>query len=71
MKLLSNISGFSVILSGLAKVNKYKTLIEQKRAAGDAEEERKTILEACQIFSRSVTDGLDVRCNVIHPENIP
>lgn len=71
MKLLSNISGFSVILSGLAKVNKYKTLIEQKRAAGDVEEERKTILEACQIFSRSVTDGLDVRCNVIHPENIP
>lgn len=71
MKPVQCIPGLSVIISGLSKVKKYIRIIEDYRAAGNTKEEQKAIMEACRIFSEHVAQGLDVTCNVIHPENLP
>ncbi|MCI8609954.1 MAG: 1-acyl-sn-glycerol-3-phosphate acyltransferase [Firmicutes bacterium] len=71
MKIIPNLPGLTVLLKALGRVKKYIKPIEQNRAAGNFEEERKLILEACQIFAADVSKGLDIKYNVIHPENLP
>ncbi len=71
MKILNNAYGLGVIIKALLKVNPYKKIISQAKAAGDFEQERACILEACQIWSSAILEGLDTKVNVINPENLP
>ena len=71
MKPVRCIPGLTVILGGLSRVKKYIKIIEDYRSAGNTEEEKKAIMEACRIFSDYVAEGLETTVNVIHPENLP
>ena len=71
MKLFDNISGLSIIGSGMAKLGPNKKAIEKARAEGDVKTEQAEILKACQIWSNHIVERMQVDICVIHEENLP
>ena len=71
MNIIKNLPSLSIIIRALLRVRKYKGSIDRARTEGDIEKEQALILKACQLWSAEVTEKLDIKINVIHPENLP
>lgn len=71
MKILPNIPGFAKLVYCLRYFNKYKGSIESAKTRGDAEEERRYILEATSTWGPMIMDMFGSKVEVEGLENLP
>lgn len=71
MKITRNISAALKVFGDVIHYNKYKSLIDNARASGDAEEERRLILEATSTFGPKIVEQFGCDLHVHGEENIP
>ena len=71
MKIWGNIGGFFKLLRSISRVNKYIKPIENAKARGDIEEERKQIIGACGTWVDALIELFDMRFEISGKENIP
>ena len=71
MKILANIPAAFKLMRDVKYFNKNKKKIDNARAAGDFEEERKWILDSTSTFGRMVMEQFGCELNVQGIENIP
>lgn len=71
MKIIPNIPGFAKLVYCLRYFNKYKGKIEAAKAAGNAEEERRYILEATSTWGPMIMDMFGSTVEVEGLDNLP
>ena len=71
MKIIRNIPAASKVLVDVVRYNKYKSLIDNAKASGDKEEERRLILEATSTFGPKIIEQFNCDLHVHGEENIP
>ena len=71
MKITRNISAAFKVFGDVIHYNKYKSLIDNAKATGDAEEERRLILEATSTFGPKIMEQFGCDLHVHGEENIP
>lgn len=71
MKIFGNIGAFCFIAKSVASLGKQKKKIDGLKAQGRFEEERQEIADVCDYWSNKVVDYLNLKINVINPENLP
>lgn len=71
MKIIRNIPAAVKVLGDVVHYNKYKSLIDDAKASGDAEEERRLILEATSTFGPKIIKQFGCDLHVHGEENIP
>ena len=71
MKIIRNIPAAIKVLGDVVHYNKYKSLIDNAKASGDAEEERRLILEATSTFGPKIMEQFGCDLHVHGEENIP
>lgn len=71
MKIFGNIGTFAYLTKTIAGLGDYKRRIEALKAEGKRDEERGVIHEVCRLWSGKVVNHLDLKINVINPENLP
>ena len=71
MKIIRNIPAAVKVLGDVVHYNKYKSLIDNAKASGDAEEERRLILEATSTFGPKIMEQFGCDLHVHGEENIP
>ena len=71
MKIIRNIPAAMKVLGDVIHYNKYKKKIDNAKASGDFEEERRLILEATSGFGPKTMEQFGVDLHVHGEENIP
>ena len=71
MKVIRNIPAAIKVLGDVIHYNKYKSLIDNAKASGDQEEERRLILEATSTFGPKIMEQFGCDLHVYGEENIP
>ena len=71
MKIIRNIPAGVKVLGDVIRYNKYKSLIDNAKASGDFEEERRLILEATSTFGPKIVEQFGCDLHVHGEENIP
>lgn len=71
MKIIRNIPAACKVLGDVVRYNKYKSLIDNAKASGDKEEERRLILEATSTFGPKIVEQFGCDLHVHGEENIP
>ena len=71
MKIIRNIPAAVKVLGDVIRYNKYKSLIDNAKASGDKEEERRLILEATSTFGTKIVEQFGCDLHVQGEENIP
>ena len=71
MKVIQNIPAAVKVLGDVIRYNKFKKPIDKAKAAGDAEEERRLILEATSTFGLKIMEQFHCDLHVHGEENIP
>ena len=71
MKIIRNIPAATKVLVDVVRYNKYKSLIDNAKASGDKEEERRLILEATSTFGPKIVEQFNCDLHVHGEENIP
>ena len=71
MKIIRNIPAAMKVLGDVIHYNKYKKKIDNAKASGNLEEERRLILEATSGFGPKTMDQFGVDLHVHGEENIP
>ena len=71
MKIIRNIPAAVKVFGDVIHYNKYKSLIDNAKASGDAEEERRLILEATSTFGPKIVEQFGCDLHVHGEENIP
>ena len=71
MKIIPNIPGFAKLVYCLKYFNKYKKKIEAAKTSGDAEEERRYILEATSTWGPMIMDMFGSTLEVTGLDNLP
>ena len=71
MKIIRNIPAAVKVLGDVIHYNKYKSLIDNAKASGDAEEERRLILEATSTFGPKIMRQFGCDLHVHGEETIP
>ena len=71
MKIIPNIPAGMKVLGDVIHYNKYKKKIDNAKASGDMEEERRMILEATSGFGPKIMEQFGVDLRVHGEENIP
>ena len=71
MKIIRNIPAATKVLGDVIHYNKYKSLIDNAKASGDKEEERRLILEATSTFGPKIMEQFGCDLHVQGEENIP
>ena len=71
MKIIPNIPMALKLLKDVRHYNKYRPLIDNAKASGDYEEERRLILECTSTFGKLILDQIGCDLHVQGRENIP
>lgn len=71
MKIWGNIGGFIKLVHSITRVRKYIKPIERAKEAGDFEEERRQIAEACSTWINGLMKDFDMHFDISGRENIP
>ena len=71
MKLIRNIPAAVKVFGDVVRYNKYKSLIDNAKASGDFDEERRLILEATSTFGPKIVEQFGCDLHVHGEENIP
>ena len=71
MKIIRNIPAGMKVLKDVIHYNKYKKPIDSAKASGDAEEERRLILEATSTFGPKIVEQFGCDLHVYGEENLP
>ena len=71
MKIIRNIPAAAKVFVDVIRYNKYKSLIDNAKASGDKEEERRLILEATSTFGPKIMEQFGCDLHVYGEENIP
>ena len=71
MKIMRNIPAAAKVFGDVVRYRKYRSLIDNAKAAGDAEEERRFILEATSTFGPKIMEQFGCDLHIHGEENIP
>ena len=71
MKIIRNIPAATKVLADVVHYNKYKSLIDNAKASGDNDEERRLILEATSTFGPKIMKQFGCDLHIHGEENIP
>ena len=71
MKIFGNIGTFAYLTKTIGALGDHKRKIESLKAQGKTEEEIQAIHEVCRLWSDKVVKYLNLKINVINPENLP
>lgn len=71
MKIIGNIGPFCAIARSVLVLGEHKKIIDNLKAQGKKDEERKAIAEVCDVWSKNIADYLNLKVNIINPENLP
>lgn len=71
MKIIRNIPAACKVFGDVVRYNKYKSLIDNAKASGDKDEERRLILEATSTFGPKIVEQFGCDLHVHGEENIP
>lgn len=71
MAIIRNIPTLIKVLASIGRLDKSSKGIEEARAEGDPEKERKIIGEDIRLWANNVADEFDLKIEVVNPENIP
>lgn len=71
VKIFGNIGLALTIAKAFVGLGEYRRRIDNARAIGDKEEEKKAIFEACNHWSDKIVKYLNLDINVVNPENLP
>ena len=71
MKIFGNIGTFAYLTKTIGALGDHKRKIESLKAQGNTEEEIQAIHEVCRLWSDKVVKYLNLKINVINPENLP
>ena len=71
MKIFGNIGTFAYLTRTILALKEQKRKIDKLKAEGRTQEEIKEIHDVCKLWSDKVVNYLNLKINVINPENLP
>ncbi len=71
MNLFNNMAGINLVAKSLFAMKKYIKPIDNARASGDFEDEKKHITAATKAWAEGILEKLEVQMNIINAENLP